>query len=67
MPVFRKLHTGIGVASIKNNIVPPRKNGFFCLVFPSVTAYLFFLGGILPPNPHEKKKNKKSCRLSKKT
>jgi phage tail sheath gpL-like len=31
-------------------------NGFFCLVFPSVTAYLFILGDILPPNPHEKKK-----------
>ena len=62
-PALKKLVRGIAYKKKKPCRQEKKKYSMACL---SGTVYLFVLGGILPPNPHEKKKNIKSCRLSEK-
>ena len=61
------LRRSCGVLHIKKKSRATSRKKFCSLACPEGTSLLFILGGILPPNPHEKKKNIKSCRLSKKT
>ena len=59
MPVFRELHTGIGVASEKKKYCATTKKRLFLLGVPFGHGLFIYLGGYSTPKPPRKKKKYK--------